>query len=294
MSISEMIDSRRYSRDADGQRAGTRVFRVLNAQTEDAARVEWEGLSDGRVFPTDPALVWDRIDVQGTNGNTVYIVTATYTTFRGGRRQRDPETLPAEPVFGWGQAKETVDIPFAYQVDITTATGDQTATKTVWDAKLVKVVERRVRRTLRVEYTTTNTATLDVIAEQDHKVHKIRGKYYLFLGADVQQDSKDQTRFIITYSWELDNGTWVTSTDDTLIIFPDSPIPDPGDGLRHGYVCAPRYTVQRGDAFNIRKPYTTLDLIAPRNPETPPQAVNIQAVENDDDGWRSLPGMVPL
>jgi len=293
--IAELIDSRKFSRDEEGHIAGTRVFRVLQAQNEQAAKIAFDALEGSNQFPGYPFVVLDRVDIQGTNGNTLYIVNATYTSFRGGRRQRDPDTIPDVPFFGWQYAKETVEIPFAFQKTITTRTGDDEETAVVWDAKTVKVAERRVRRTLKVAYESDQTNSLDVIAEQDHKIHRIRGKDYLFLGADVQQDSKDQTRFLITYTWELDKGTTITPTASTLVVFPDSPIPDPGTGRRYGYICAPREgVVNPNGSVTIRKPYTTMDLIANQNARDIPEAVLIQTFENDPDGWQTLPGMVPL
>lgn len=294
-SIAELIDSRKFSRDEEGHLAGTRVFRVLQAQNEQAAKIAFDALEDSRVFPGYPFAALDRVDIQGTNGNTLYVVTATYTSFRGGRRQRDPDTLPDVPFFGWSYAKETVDVPFAYLKTITTRTGDNEDSAIVWDAKTVKVAERRVRRSLKVSYESDDTSTLDVIAAQDHRIHTIRGTKYLFLGASVEQDSKDQTRFLITYTWELDRGTTITPTESTLVVFPDSPIPDPGTGRQYGYICAPREgIVNANGSITIRKPFTVMDLVANQNARAIPEAVLIQTFENDPDGWRSLPGMVPL
>jgi hypothetical protein len=294
-SIGELIDARKFSKDEDGSIAATRVFRVLQAQNEQAARVAFDALEGSNAFPGYPFVVLDRVDIQGANGNTLYIVNATYSTFRGGRRPRDPETITEIPFFGWQYAKETVEIPFAFRKTITTRTGDQEATAIVWDAKTVKVAERRVRRTLRVAYVTDQTASLDIIAIQDRKIHTIRGKDYLFLGADVQQDSKDQTRFLITYTWELDKGTTVTPTSSTIVAFPDGPLPDPGTGRQYGFICAPRdAVVNSGGSVTIRAPYTVMDLVANPDARAIPEAVLIQSYEADPDGWRTLPGMVPL
>jgi len=294
-SIAELIDSRKFSRDEEGHLAGTRVFRVLQAQNEQAAKIAFEAMEDSRIFPGFPGAVLDRVDIQGTNGNTLYLVNATYSSFRGGRRERDPQTLPTEPFFGWSYAKETVDVPFAYRKTITTRTDDDEVTAVVWDAKTVKVAERRVRRSLKVEYISDNTATLDVIAAQDHRVHTIRGTKYLFLGASVEQDTKDQTRFLINYTWELDRGTTVVPTESTLVTFPDTPFPDPGTGRQYGYICAPREgVVNANGSVTIRKPYTVMDLVANQDAQAFPEAVLIQTFEEDADGWRTLPGMVPL
>ena len=291
-SIAELIDSRKFSRDEEGHIAGTRVFRVLQAQNEQAAKIAFDALEDSRVFPGYPFAAPDPVDIPGTNGNTLNGVPATYTSFRAGRRQRDPDTLPDVPFFGWSYAKETVDVPFAYLKTITTRTGDNEDSAIVWDAKTVKVAERRVRRSLKVSYESDDTSTLDVIAAQDHRIHTIRGTQYLFLGASVEQDSKDQTRFIITYTWELDKGTTITDTQSVRVIFPEEL---PPAGPPRGYICAPRGAVRNANgSLTIREPYTVMDLVANQSANRSPEAVLIQTFENDPDGWRSLPGMVPL
>ena len=111
----------------------------------------------------------------------------------------------------------------------------------------------------------------------------------------MSQDSNDQTAYTITYSWELDVGTIITPTPSALIAFEDQPLPDPGNGLRNIYILAPSTARQNGpNAIRIRTPYHTLDVVASRNPTTPPRAVELLTYEVDNDGWRSLPGMVAL
>lgn len=294
-SITEKIDTRSISRDANGQAAGTRTFTVTGVQSAAGAVLAWEDLAGGRVHPDNPFLVFDRVDVVGSNGNTVYTVRASYSTFKGGRRQQDPLEPTAHPFFGWQYAKVDVSIPLAYQIDITTRAGDQENTKTVWTAELKPIAERRVRRTLKVGYTTSNSATLDVIAEQDRKIHRIRGVQYLFMGAEVSQNSTEQTEYVITYTWELDRGTFITPTTSALVAFPGSPLPDPGNGIRNMYIVAADSAIQTtSGAIRIRQPYHTLDMVAARVPTDLPRAVEFLQYETDDEGWQSLPGMVPL
>ena len=54
-SIAELIDSRQYTRDRNGKEAGTRVFRVLEAQNEAGARDEFsERSGDARITSEEP------------------------------------------------------------------------------------------------------------------------------------------------------------------------------------------------------------------------------------------------
>lgn len=293
--ITERIDTRRLSLDANGQSAGTRSFSILGVQNAAGALVAFNDLAGSKIFPDNPALVFDRVDIEGRNGNSLYIATASYSTFKGGRRQQDPTDAPPVPFFGWAYGKETVKIPLAYQVDITTRAGDEELTKRVWTATTQDITERRIKRTLKVSFRAANTAQLDIIADQDRKVHKIRGIQYLFLGADVSQSATDQTEFVITYSWELDRGTFITPTESTLVAFPGFPLPDPGTGARKMYIVAPDSATQTNSgSIRLRRPYSVLDLVASDEPTQLPRAVEFMPYEIDDDGWRGLPGMVPL
>lgn len=293
MALNEVIDTRQISKDANGQIAGSRTFHAF-VTSPAAALAEFDLDPGTRLYPDNAALVFDRVDVRGTNGNTLYVLTATYSTFRGGRRQQEPETTTENPFFGWDYQRETVTLPAAYLQTLTTRSGDLSDTKTVWNATTVKVDERRVLRTVTVSFVTDNAANLDIIADQARKIHKIRGREYLFLGADVAQDPKDATRYRIKYTWELDRGTTIQQTPTTLIIFPGAPVPDPGGPERYMYLLAPDEATIGPNSVTLRRPYRTLDVVAAADPTTPPVAVEILAYDEDPDGWRGLPGMVPL
>ena len=163
--IAELIDSRQYTRDSNGKEAGTRVFRVLEAQNEAGARDEFYALTDYNRFPgAGFGCVLDRVSVEGRNGNTLFIVTAIYSSFKGFIKRDEPEES-FQPYFGWGYKKATVTLPFVYQTTLTTSSGELQATKQVWSAKTIDIAEVRIARTLKVRYETDNSNTLDVIAE---------------------------------------------------------------------------------------------------------------------------------
>ncbi len=91
-SIAELIDSRQYTRDRNGKEAGTRVFRVLEAQNEAGARDEFYAMTDYNRFPgAGIGCILDRVAVEGRNGNTVFIVTASYSSFGGFLKRDEPE-----------------------------------------------------------------------------------------------------------------------------------------------------------------------------------------------------------
>jgi hypothetical protein len=307
--IQERIDSRKYSRDLNGNEAGSRTFVVLKTENEAGARDEFFQLADARVFPGCPGMVLDRVDVEGGNGNTVFTVTATYSTF-GGFRKREELENGYRPFFSWSYTKETVELPFTFLIKMTTASDNLSETLPVATVKTVKVPERRIVRILKTRYETRNVASLDVIAEQDGKLHRIQGRQYLFLGADVQQDAKDSNVFVITYSWQYDRGTYITANETAGVYVSAgsrfNPVTLDPATERVGYVVGiPNEGIIPGPRtsgrFLVRPAYATLDLV-PANISVdfatdqlfPPQAVAIYKHEEDDDGWRSLPGMIEL
>ena len=306
--IAELIDSRQYTRDSNGKEAGTRVFRVLEAQNEAGARDEFYALTDYNRFPgAGFGCVLDRVSVEGRNGNTLFIVTANYSSFKGFIKRDEPEES-FQPYFGWGYKKATVTLPFVYQTTLTTSSGELQATKQVWSAKTIDIAEVRIARTLKVRYETDNSNTLDVIAEQDRKIHTIRGKKYLFTGADVQQDTKDSRIYIITYNWEQDNGTRFKPTQSMRIYLRGNA--GPGLGLSAvakipsndvSYLCGFDGTSfvdyipsSLETTFLVRPPYTSIDITAPKDENSFPRPVLINQYDESPLGWQELPGMIPL
>ena len=307
-SIAELIDSRQYTRDANGKEAATRVFRVLEAQNEAGARDAFYALTDFNRFPgAGFGCVLDRISVEGRNGNTLFIVTASYSSFKGFLKRDEPEESFV-PFFGWGYRKVTIQLPFVYQTTLTTSSGELEASKKVWAAKTIDIAETRLVRTLKVRYQTDNSNTLDVIAEQDRKLHTIRGKQYLFTGADVQQDSKDTNVFIITYNWEQDNGTRFKPSQSVRIYLRGNA--GPGQGLSAvaklptndvSYLCGfdqnsfVDYSPSAlWTTYLVRPPYMSIDITAPTDDAAFPRPVAINQYDALPDGWQELPGMIPL
>jgi hypothetical protein len=304
-SIAELIDSRQYTRDRNGKEAGTRVFRVLEAQNEAGARDEFYALTDHNRFPgASIGCILDRVNVEGRNGNTLFIVTASYSSFGGFLKRDEPEEAFV-PFFGWGYKKVTVTLPFIYAQDVTTNSGEASVTKTVWNAKTLSVPENRLIRTLKVRYQTDNSNTLDVIAEQDRKLHRIRGKQYLFTGADVQQDLKDPSVFLITYNWEQDNGTKVLTSPKVRGFVGGMGLgttldekPEKVKGI--GYICGAvdgqllDIVYAAATLVTMRMPYYQIDLVAQATEDGAPKPVPIRLYDEDDDGWQQLPGMIPL
>ncbi len=300
-SIAELIDSRQYTIDRNGKEAGTRVFRVLEAQNEVGAKDEFRRLAGFDQFPgASSGCILDSVSVEGKNGNTLFIVTANYSSF-GGFLGRQDDSF--EPYFGWGYRKVTVKLPFLYQGSITTSSGDAEVTKNVWFAKTVDITESRLIRTFKTRFRTNDLSILDVIADQDRKIHFINGKQYLFTGADVQQDTKDPRTYYITYTWELDNGTFAHATSKMkLYIAGDSAINQiqlPALGKDVGILCGFRLIsssntfVSESDEEGtlIRSPYASVDLAGAESESDIPKPTGYLLYDYEDEGWKKLPGI---
>jgi len=301
--IQELIDSRQYTIDRTGKEAGTRVFRVLQVSNEVGAKDEFRRLAGFDQFPgASSGCILDNVSVEAKNGNTVFIVTANYSSFGGFLGPRNDTSF--RPFMGWGYRKVTVKLPFLYQGTITTSSGEtEGVTNLVWFAKTVDIVETRLIRTYKVRYKTRSINDLDVIAEQDRKLHFINGNQYLFNGADVQQDSKDPMVFFITYTWELDKGTFARASPkmklyiagDSAINFPTIP------SLRQdvGILCGFRSGTSSNQFISetsehpilIRSPYTAVDLAGAEAALTIPKPTGYLLYDYEDDGWKRLPGI---
>jgi hypothetical protein len=303
-SIAELIDSRQYTIDRNGKEAGIRVFRVLEAQNEVGAKDEFRRLTGFDKFPgASSGCILDSVNVEGKNGNTLFIVTANYSSFSGFLRREESEQA-FQPFFSWGYRKVTVKLPFLYQGEITTSSGEFEITKKVWFAKTVDIVESRLIRTYKTRFQTQNMNDLDVIAEQDRKLHFINGNQYLFTGADVQQDTKDPTVYIITYTWELDKGTkaFATPKMKLYITGENSVTPAEVPTLRNdiGILCGfkslastDQYVSSSSEAVLIRSPYTQVDVTGAESESAIPRPTGYSLYDTADEGWQQLPGIGP-
>lgn len=301
--IQELIDSRQYTIDRTGKEAGTRVFRVLQVSNEVGAKDEFRRLAGFDQFPgASSGCILDNVSVEGKNGNTVFIVTANYSSFGGFLGPREDTAFA--PFMGWGYRKVTVKLPFLYQATITTSSGENVdITNLVWLAKTVDIVETRLIRTYKVRYQTSNINDLDIIADQDRKLHFINGNQYLFNGADVQQDSKDPTIFFITYTWELDKGTFARVSPkmklyiagDSAINFPTIPSLRQDVGILCGFrsgTSSNQFISETSDeAIMVRSPYTSVDLAGAETSLTIPKPTGYLLYDYADEGWKKLPGI---
>lgn len=302
--IQELIDSRQYTVDRNGQEAATRVFRVLQVENEVGAKDEFRRLVDSDSFPgAGRGCILNSVSVEGKNGNTVFIVTANYSSFGGFLRQQESNTFT--PFFGWGYRKVVVKLPLLTRGTITTSSGDSEVTKNVWFAKTVDISESRLIRTYKVQVKTMNTRVLDVIAEQDRKIHNINGQRCLFTGADVQQDSKDPNSFLITYTWELDSGTKAKPSRKMRLFINGSEAlsnqvvvpPNIGNdtGILCGFIVGSTQSEIISDSGKesvlIRSPFTAVDIAGTDDEYKLPTPTGYILYDEDDDGWKRLPGI---
>lgn len=280
----ELMDGRKYSRDSNGAVACSRTFAVFGAQNEAGARSALELFPGYDKFPNDDTigLKLDRMDIEARGGNSHFVITAQYSSFRGSRR-----TIEIERFFGWDRAKIEVDIPFCWAEQITTGSDSNQLFKVVWKADVKTITERRIRRVLNTTFTTSDTRELDVIATQENCLHNINGTYYHFIGADVQQDSTDVQKFRLTYTWEIDQGSWMPIDRTTNFAAPLQ------QAVMDGLVYIPLYPGADVDNQRqlVRPPYTVLDLVPSYDAGILPWVTVISPLVDLGDAWRQLPGI---
>jgi len=118
-------------------------------------------------------------------------------------------------------------------------------------------------------------------------LHNINGTYYHFIGADVQQDSTDVQKFRLTYTWEIDQGSWMPIDRTTNFAAPLQ------QAVMDGLVYIPLFPGADVDNQRqmVRPPYTVLDLVPSYDAGILPWVTVISPLVDLGDAWRQLPGI---
>lgn len=267
---------RTYNRDASGHRAGTRTWKTTLASAT-AALDQFETVQNGRVHPDDPILLFDRVDASPLGIGSGFLVTAYYTTFRGGRFTQRPPRQPGQQTSfrAWGQRDVQIEIPIAVREPRIVGEGGQPVTFLVWVPQVLKVQETNIQRIYRTRLDMSAYDQLDAIAQQKLRIHTIRGVRYQFMGGEVREG--DGTYIDVTYTWELDAGT------------PDKIAFQPGEEA--SVVVLPIRREQGEEPGMLRKPYSRLKNIPPADPRDDfGYSVRLYQWAEDPDGWKKLPG----
>ena len=309
-SVSELIDSRNFTRDKNGAEAGSRTFRVLQAGNELGAINAVYADADAQRFPGAPSLNLDRVDVQGSAGNTLWICKASYSSFNGFVRLDTSGQGNRTRSWGWDYKVSIVETPYITRdkklIENIDPNNPDPVAINYWSTKIVKVSETRITRSYFTTQTVQNVREFDIIAKQHNKLHYINGQWILFRGGQVAKDSAVAGQYQVTYFWEQDSGTTIKCGENSHIYLsgfarPANCVQIPqSDDL--AFILGIDYTepndkyITEGEVM-IRPPYYRLDVVVSNNQTTQnedfPRAVGIPEAAVDAEGWRLLPGFDP-
>lgn len=281
--VRELIESRSTGKEP-GRDTTTRIFQVSPVTAELALDV-------AGVPVLDEALPWD--DEQACvslvadywpGSYMVARVVAQYSsdggTTWGGNNPSDPNFKSWTLSYG----RVAQQIPYAVK-DVRTfhysSNGVEKFT-TSYPVKEVNFWEARKKYIRRLRIRSFTADVMDqIISRQANKLHKIYGRWYLFVVGDVVEVSKNT--WDVSYTWEYDPGT------------PEIPATDPA--VTYALVVAPAWIVDPVHypaAFWARPPFHQTGTIPFRDPTTGeiswPDWIATCPYQRDPIGWLSLPG----
>lgn len=273
MPLVELYKTRSLQADAVGNRGAARTWRVPGASDIATARALFAAEPELAIFPDDPTLVLDRIDVMPSPTGAEWRVTAVYSNFRGGQLDSGPQIdRPGWYHFDWGKRRAEVDVVWNVK-EWRVPDRDTTQKYQVWVPKTTKAIEWRVQYTLRVLIVTENINIFDPIAEELGNLHNIHGQVYQFVDADVRNSGG--LNYHASYTWERDNGTFMPTPigNDAEGFWLALPVPQPNQSI-------------------YRPPYQQVVAVIPaENPRTTRATVRMsRAPRLVETGWQYLPG----
>lgn len=270
--IREAIDGRTLSSDRADEIVGTRTFMALNCPSVAAAELAFSQYPDALIFPDNERLDLYSYRISSEGAGAKWTIEAEY---------RPEKNLMRE---GWSYVKLQTPLPLVSPSYVTTATGNTELRTLVLGVEQKPIPEKRVRRTITIDYIINTNAELDPIAQQDGKIHLIFGRFYQFIGAETTQDARDRFKYTITYEWELDEGTPIPP-GATVIQIPGEQsieavvLPEPANGETSPSLWRYPYSV----------PY-----LYQFDPKERPLYIPFFPYAIEPDGWRTLPGLVDL
>lgn len=223
MALREMLNSRTLGRDFRNSRKAVRVFQV-DASTEDAALGHPDLPQYNSAYPSDNGLYLDLLEAAPVDGFNVYQVTATYSSDRSSRFANFPnKDQPGFYRLYGGLTDLEIEVPTFITVPMKVSHGDQSQTIQVYEAHVLKSVQRVAQMNVEVVLPTLNITQLNSIGQQVNRIHLISNLYYAFIGANISE--KDALTQTVTYNWLLDPGSWTPSPGPAGTYVPTLPRP---------------------------------------------------------------------
>ena len=268
-----------FARDFTGKAQSIRTFVVDTLDMQAAVTADGVPLPSTQ-HPLYPTLTLDAIDATPQQDGTC-IVTCRYSNDRRFGSTRTPnKDAPNWYHWGWASRKVMIEIPIAVRaVVLSSDATDTQVEKLVWKIGKKQVSETRIIRPLQVRIKVSSVQDLDIIAKQTDNLHVMPdGRMYHFEGATVTPVDDNGT-YDISYTWELDQGTYTfpkfnTTNARYCLQETDGQVPEDPDA---GPIFRDPYTVFL--AYQVGDPSVTI-----------PTCVLNQIYPIDAEGWRELPG----
>lgn len=293
MAARELIESRQYTEELQGQRRATMEFYV-DAPSDTAhldPGVPKKGL--GGQYPGDPSLVCDSVVASywpGSNNHSR--VTASFSNDRAfrGAPQIDKLNIGYKEFaadFVQGVTKLPVQIHTPGGMTISRKVGDADPVPvevTTWDLQARDIEEWYTVVQIQV---VLNTLTMDDVYRigiQNNRIHYIAGGFWQFRAGSIRR--RDEIRYETTYTWRFDPG--IPSIAGTYPIFPPT-----------GLVSALGIESDALDKKWTRPPYeevhtrvsTVIDFDAGNGPEQDAHDFHgFFPWTRHDNGFKTLPG----
>jgi hypothetical protein len=273
MNWSELLNGSRTSTTTrENERSGVRTWHVDTQDTGAANDLFKSSIVDWETFPGDPRFTYDGHDVRLADGASGCIVTARYSTNKGGRAV----ILKAPPTsaIDWSDQRVECNIPFNARAWYTE--NDATVVG-YWEPVYVNRSRPYPVVVMTVMVRGGTVRQFDAIDEESGNVHVIYGEAFQLVGHTVNR--LDENTWRVVYRYLADKGTrrYTLDADFTRFVAPtDRPAVDTYTGV--------------STAGYFRLPFEQLYFIKSSNPVTTEHGCYSARPTLNADGWRGLPG----
>jgi hypothetical protein len=260
--------------DAANKAASVRIFYSSLSTPEAATAAFYNEIGSGP-HPTNPSLRFDRVSIVPEDRGSGYRLTASYTTFGGGRFNTREQ--PEGYWFKWrySNVSVTTEIPANVREQRIVKSGDTEDVVDVWVSASLPIQEYRTVWIFQAYTQVSDYRSFRVITNQLGKVHTFGGVLARFASGTARDDDKRPGWYTVEYNWEVDAGT---------------PRPTNQENFGERYLILDPNNRPVSAGF-YRLPYESFVTIPSTSPAVEPHAhIAVQTYARDPDGWRSLPG----
>jgi hypothetical protein len=260
--------------DAANKAASVRIFYSSLSTPEAATAAFYNEIGTGP-HPTIPGLRFDRLSVVPEDRGSGYRLTASYSTFGGGRFNTREQ--PEGYWFKWRYSNVSVvtEIPANVREQRIVKSGDTEEPIDVWVSVSLPIQEYRTVWTFVAYSEVSDYRAFREITNQIGKIHRFGGVLARLASGTARDDDKRPGWYNIEYSWEIDGGT----------IKPEG---QANFGSRY-LILDPNNRAASERLY--RFPYRSFVTIPSPDPKNQPhEHIEVKTYTEDYDGWQRLPG----